>query len=489
MKSLLIALSCLIISTVNPLQIYANDKDIVPFFSFATFYSHEQGSYIETYLSILGKSVYFTNISEHVYQAQLEVTYLIKSGDNIVDFKKYVLHSPEVNDTSDVAFTIVDLQRFAIPNGQYEIELKLIDLHSPYGAIVIEEAFSLDYTADAVSVSGLQLIERYSKTEEINPLSKSGYDLVPLPINFYPQNIHSLTFYVEIYNTLLLGEDEPILIKSYIQQYETKQPASNLLHFKRVQSKAVSIYMHEFNIEQLRSGNYFLVVEVRDKNNELLTTNQLFFQRSNQSADTFDLLADIPKQSFAYNFKSKTILSDNIRSLRPIASEFEKNFIDKNFLNEDIETLQRFFYVFWIERDAHNPEQSWKKYEQEVKKVQASFATLIKKGYETDRGRVYLQYGAPNSISKQEHEPNAYPYEIWHYFSLNNQKNRKFVFYNRDLATNDYELLHSDAIGEIQNLQWQLRLHQRTFTTNDPDLQRSDWGWGSRVNDYWDNPR
>jgi GWxTD domain-containing protein len=487
MKSYFFALCLLIISVINPIK--AQDKDIMPFFSYATFYSPEQGSYIETYLSILGKSVYFTNTTDNKYQAQIELTYLIKKEENIVDFKKIVLNSPELTDTTNINFALVDLQRFALDNGLYDIELKLIDLHSPYGAIIIEESFSLEYTTDSVAISGLQLIESFSKTTETGLLSKSGYDLIPLPINFYPQSVNSLIFYVEIYNTQLFGENEAYLIKSYIEQYETKQVAANLQHFKRERTKDVTIYMHEFNIESLRSGNYFLVVEVRDKNNELITINKLFFQRSNQVADDFYLLTEAPIHSFTNNYQSKVILAEHIRSLLPIASELERNFINKDILLEDLETLQNFFYMFWSERNAEEPEKAWRQYEQEVIKVQNSFATLIKKGHETDRGRVYLQYGSPNSISKQEHEPNAYPYEIWHYYSLNNQKNRKFVFYNRDLVTNDYELLHSDAIGELQNLQWQVKLHQRTFTTNDPDLQRSDWGWGSRVNDYWDNPR
>ena len=221
MKSYFFALCLLIISVINPIK--AQDKDIMPFFSYATFYSPEQGSYIETYLSILGKSVYFTNTTDNKYQAQIELTYLIKKEENIVDFKKIVLNSPELTDTTNINFALVDLQRFALDNGLYDIELKLIDLHSPYGAIIIEESFSLEYTTDSVAISGLQLIESFSKTTETGLLSKSGYDLIPLPINFYPQSVNSLIFYVELYNTQILGKDEAFLIKSYIEQYETKQ--------------------------------------------------------------------------------------------------------------------------------------------------------------------------------------------------------------------------------------------------------------------------
>ncbi len=47
--------------------------------------------------------------------------------------------------------------------------------------------------------------------------------------------------------------------------------------------------------------------------------------------------------------------------------------------------------------------------------------------------------------------PNSYPYEIWEYYHLaDGEVDKKFVFYDRELVGNNYELLHSDARGEIQ---------------------------------------
>lgn len=465
-------------------------KDIVPFFSYSTFYSPEQGSYVETYLTIPGHTLYFSQTSTGQYTASVEATILMKKEDKIVDFKKLYLKSPEIQDTLNVDFSLVDVQRFALQNDTYDIEVKLKDMNSPFEPMYILESVSLDYSTSKATVSGIQLVERYKKSTESNPFTKAGYELVPLPLNFYPKSIGALTFYSEIYNiSEIMPADEAFLIKTYIEQFETRKPANNMQAFRREKPKNVVSFMHEFDISQLPSGNYFLVVEARDKNNVLITDNRLFFHRSNPPADSdFTDLNISYTSSFVSQINSIDTLLEYVNCLRPIATENEKTFIDKQAKVSDLERLQKFFYAFWGSR-SEDPQEAWNNYFVEIQKTQKSFATKIKKGYQTDRGRVYLQYGPPNTIVTRDNEPSTYPYEIWHYYQLNNQRNRKFVFYNRDLVTNDFELLHSDAFGEVQDYQWQIKLNQRNFATNDPDLQRGDWGWGSRVDDYWKNPR
>ena len=39
---------------------------------------------------------------------------------------------------------------------------------------------------------------------------------------------------------------------------------------------------------------------------------------------------------------------------------------------------------------------------------------------------------------------------------------RKFVFYTRDIATNDFQLIHSNAVGELTFYRWQTVIYQRT---------------------------
>ena len=110
--------------------------------------------------------------------------------------------------------------------------------------------------------------------------------------------------------------------------------------------------------------------------------------------------------------------------------------------------MQQFFYDFWQRRNPENPYMGWMTYKSEVDKVNAKYSSFKKKGYDTDQGRIYLQYGPPNAISPNYNEPNTYPYEIWQYYKIKNQTNRKFVFYSLEFTSKSFVLLHSDAIGE-----------------------------------------
>ncbi|MEZ5147807.1 MAG: GWxTD domain-containing protein [Bacteroidales bacterium] len=146
-----------------------------------------------------------------------------------------------------------------------------------------------------------------------------------------------------------------------------------------------------------------------------------------------DLLTIATQNTFAGKINDQDTLREYIRSLAPISDEQEKNFAAVHMTHADLETLQKYFYRFWKERDALDPEHAWLNYLNEVNKVNQAYSTLIEKGYETDRGRIYLQYGPPNAISESYNEPSAYPYEIWHYYVLDNgQRNKRFVFYTKE---------------------------------------------------------
>jgi hypothetical protein len=138
-----------------------------------------------------------------------------------------------------------------------------------------------------------------------------------------------------------------------------------------------------------------------------------------------------------------------------------------------------------------DPAGEWAKYYEKVKYVNKQFTSYTKKGYETDRGRVYLQYGgAPNQRVISPLTPTNYPYEIWEYYRLpDGEVDKKFVFYESSLSTNDYELLYSDARGEIQTPQWQLVLNSRSGQFNNVDQTNIPDVFGENTLDDFSNPR
>jgi GWxTD domain-containing protein len=193
----------------------------------------------------------------------------------------------------------------------------------------------------------------------------------------------------------------------------------------------------------------------------LLAFKQLFFQRSNAinkpmiAADFMSL--DITN-TFVASLNNSDTLKDYIDCLYPISSSVESETEENLIRHGNMHAMQQFLYFFWSRRNAEDPWKGFSDYMIEVKKANQSFGTQIRKGYETDRGRVFLQYGPPNTISNGD-EPGTNPYEIWHYYKLLDQSNRKFVFFANERSSNDYRLIHSDALGEINNPNWEKSIY------------------------------
>ncbi len=464
-------------------------KNLQAHLSYATFYSPEKGPYIETYLSINPESVYYSKTESGNYQATVNITLMFKQNETVAAFEKYELNSPTLSDTNNINVQFLDQKRFLLKNGNYSFDIILSDKHSDQDPYVITEPISINYKSDSISFSDVQYIDKYEKTEEENILTKSGYDLIPYPANYLPDNKTHLIFYSELYNTQkVLGKETPFLLKYYIRNTNNQKILENYVRIRRLESKPIHIIFHDFDISRLPSGNYHLKLEAYNKENKLLASYASFFQRSNpdiklKSSDLADVAIG---NTFASKYTNKDSLIQNIKTLKPIATALEKSFIHGDMQGKDLEVLQRYFYTFWSERSQLNPEQKWKDYLQQTRIADEKFATMVKEGYETDRGRVFLKYGSPNTISESHNDPSAYPYEIWHYYSTDKRRDSKFVFYTRDLVTNAYELVHSNVPGEITNRKWRIVVYGRGQQGENVDDEDIPDIWGQ--DDDWDIP-
>ena len=470
---------------------HANAKNLKAYFSYCTFYSPEKGPYIETYLSVMGSSIVYQQNERGKMQGSIEITLIFKQGEKIRNFKKYNLLSPELDDTLGGYVNFIDQQRIALPNGNYSFEIQLADKYSNALPFKSTQAIEINYPDNMVSLSDIELIESFSKANGQTMLTKSGYDLVPFVTDYFPPSVNKISFYMEVYNTgKVLGENEKYLVNYFIESHETGFALNSYRGFARQTAATVNVVLNEFNIEKLPSGNYNLIIEIRNRNNEKVAQKNLFFQRNNPDIkiELKDITSVITENSFAKNITDKDSLGEYIRSLRPISSDMELTFADNQLKGANLELMQKFFLSFWKDRNSQDPEGEWLKYKKEVIKADAEFGTRIREGYDTDRGSIYLRYGLPNTIASRPHPPLAYPYEIWHYYKIKGQSNVKFVFYNPDLVSNTYALLHSNAIGEIRDYRWLVKLKNRNASI--PNLDEGDtWDYYSNeAQELFNNP-
>lgn len=427
---------------------FAQKARIQAVFDYKQFNTPYGAPYIETYLSFIASSLHYAPNDRGQLQSNIMVTQIFKRDNQIIDFKKYEVLGPELIDSVAVGFT--DQKRFQLQPGVYTMDIQLMDLNDPdslYNSST--QLISVNEFKDNISVSDIEFIDYYKKTEQKNEFSKSGFDLYPLVSNYLSDDIEKLAYYFEIYERD--SSDNDYLVTQYIEDYQTKDILGKFIKRKKMKLEKVKPMINIFNIKKLVSGNYNLVVEIRDSQNQLMAIKKIFFQRLNTS---YKVDEEIVEQVSFNDVVSADSLDYYMTYLLPIATEVERGVIlsKKEGLTDQMK--MNYFYTFWSKRDQTNPKGAWEAYRKKVEEVDVVYATRRTRGYETDRGRVEIKYGKPNNVVKRPNSNGQYPYEIWHYYHLENSNDVVFVFYQPQVIRQDYELLHSDLPGEIKNTNW-----------------------------------
>ncbi len=224
-------------------------------------------------------------------------------------------------------------------------------------------------------------------------------------------------------------------------------------------------------IDSLQTGNYLVRLRVFDSLKVKLSS-EIFFQKGNTEA--IDTLQSVYKEAepkalvidtknlgitFVSNYDRNT-LKRNLAALDPIASPLESAVIENINTSQNDTLLKNFFYNFWLERDAKNPEGAWKEYGIKLNYIAKKYGGGGMLGYKTDRGRVYLRYGIPTKTEMVNYEKNARPYEVWQYDNIEGNSNAVFLFVNFNTYGSNLRLLHSNVPGEVFNQNWEMILLQ-----------------------------
>ena len=253
MKKIIISfLACILCSAIIPLQA----KNLQAYLNYTVFNVPGQNPYIETYLSVAGETVVYTKNANGQFQGTIEVTFIFRQKDEIKEFDKYQLFSPEIQDTSFIDFSFIDQQRYFIPEGEYEMEISIADLNTdkkPFSAI---QPVVIRFESSKICFSGIQLVKSFTPSLEQNILTKGHYDLIPMVFNFYPESVNKLTYYTEIYNSEeMLGTAEKFLVVCMIKSFETNISLKDFVAYRKYDAHKVVPVLNEYDISRLPSGN------------------------------------------------------------------------------------------------------------------------------------------------------------------------------------------------------------------------------------------
>ncbi len=452
--SLFFIISCSFAQSKKSLKVYTD---------YNFYYDPSLGEYIELKFQFDANSLVLVKENSW-FRSKVDVEIqLLKDSTKIVR-KLYAVESPKYQDSIFMDF--FDVKRYPLKPGSYQLLISFSDPYSKQKSISSKQAIVVPDLHSKISISDIQVCENIRETSEITILSKSGYALFPRLINYFPADCQFLPTYLELYNPS--KDSVSLRLKTSFFKQGDANEIVDMTRFSDVVIQDVTPIIQKNIISNLSTGTYRMVYSLI-QGSTILCTSAYFFDRMNEPLEyiaTDNIVLDpifqksIPNDSLPYY----------LASIIPVANPMEIPIINKLVKENDLDKMRKYMQSFWVITSGRlNASNSWLNYKEQVKMVEKTYSTAIFKGYESDRGRVYLKYGQPSAIAARETSPSEYPYEIWQYDKIKQFSNKRFVFYNPDLVNNHYQLLHSDMQGELKNYRWQQLLTKRNSPNQNID--------------------
>ena len=478
-------------------SLFVSAKKTSLYISVSEFLTDQRQSYVELYFGIDNYSLDYIK-NEAGFSGGLEVTVSVFQAGKIITGDRFRILSPEYQDTSTLNQILFHQESILLEEGSYEMQLQIVDINDTTERYEFSRNIVLTLKKDEADYSQIVFLESFKPASEApkNSYIRSGYALLPIVSNgtpYFPESSEQLSFYNELYNLdKALGADAKFLLRYYIQDESTGNKLNNYAGFVKSTASPVVPILNAFNIEKLPSGNYNLVIEALDQKGEQVLEHKTFFYRKNSEGEV--LPGSFDAEDFTGSFVDFIGNLDSVYKfveyLYPISSEREQNSQDVLLAEADEQKLKQYFLAFWRNRKPLAPEQAWKIYHRKVKDANRLFSSGLRLGYKTDRGRVWLTYGKPDQRERRDMEPNMPAYIIWQYNRIQSdfaitQNNKMFVFGEFEPSTQEFQLIHSTAIGELQSRDWRRDLYFRAYGgpgTIDPDSDPNAREFGSRTN-------
>jgi len=429
------------------------------------FFAPEIGHYLEVYIEFAGYTTQFVKC-DGGQKATVVVDIAIADSTGKTVFQDlYALDSPISTDSTQNNF--LEIIRTPLQVGSYKLSVILEDANRAKSSISGTLPLQINDFSKSLSFSSVELVDFAIESKENNRFTKSGFYILPLLKNYFNKEMNNLPFYTEIY-----GAKGSILFERQVINAETGQVYPALALKDTLLPEAVIPLLQQIDITDLPSGTYQFQLSAKDQQTRQTCKQSFDFERFNDSEIAFDIASMVLDPAFQASIHSDSV-AYYLESLIPIAKPGELRSLIELLKQKDEAPMRQHLQAFWYQTAGAKAYEQWIAYQAQVRSVEKYYANNYMEGFETDRGRVYLKYGQPNSIVVKESSPSEYPYEIWTYDKIGIFSNRRFVFYNPDLVTNNHRLLHSDMVGELRNPAWQQVLVRRNTvngTVDDPNM-------------------
>lgn len=420
---------------------------------------HGTKSYAEVYLRVDAKTVQWS-IKNGKNEAAVEfLIYISNDKNDIVGYDKFILNSSN----KDSIIDFIDVKRFALLSGEYTLKLEAFDFNNPDDKIELEQKILVSAPNTKVYTSDILLLGNVHQDSSSSSLVRNGLYMEPLPYNYSSGKDDLINFYIEVYSSKQEVPTDYFMQYTIMDGFKTNINSKQLLvKYKKLSDTEVEPLVLSFPTSSIKSGDYHLLINIVDKQKNIIFSKSINFVKSNPEADIafLDSYNENVENSFAQQIKAED-MDYILKAHFPITDQSQTATLHELLTTNRIKSQRHFVYKFWKSRNPSNPELAYNGYMEVAKAVDKKFYTNVGHGFQSDRGHIFLKYGKPSNVITVETELDAPPYEIWYYNSmpLTRQTNVRFLFFNKSLSHNDFHLLHSTCLSERSNPAWETILY------------------------------
>lgn len=287
-------------------------------------------------------------------------------------------------------------------NIKFEIKSKSKTSRADFPLEILENTY--------LNFSSIVLASVFYEDSLNSPFYRNGIGFLPNPSSIFKDTIF---YFFEIYNVKV--DSKRISIRFYIQ--DAKNDSIVLVSNQQVlvKDKEEFLITGKIPIGSLKDGQYRIKFEIVD-----LGLN----------------IKKILQKSFEIQ-REETMIDDIKYFIDYIASQSELN----EFRSiKDKQARDLWIEKFWKRKD---PDGSFYRiYKQRVLEADVKFSNPFKEGRYTDMGKIYILFGQPDDIRREEIALGTKSYVVWIYY----QNNLRFKFLD-ELGTGEYKLMFSNVPG------------------------------------------
>lgn len=424
----------------------------------APFRGKADTSYLEIYYSVDRQSFTHKKVDDGFLGAFRIRTRLLQHQQVFYNDSLFIEDRVQSQDEIKPGQTFAEISQLMVPSGEVVLQTEVTDLVTNKSLTIVDSLSVMRFPEDDFYMSSIELSSRISvQPQREQPFDKNGLRVIPHASGLYGKAMPRLYYYVETYNFSISDDANE---NRYQARYRIKTRQGKTIQDvpgrKTPKPGKTAVIYGSLDISELKNGAYTLQIDVTDLQTDKVARSEKNFviynpeeaEQSVEKVATERYLATYKR----YQQMTEEELDHYFKQLSYLATSDEKKIYKE--LNKT--GKQNFIVEFWIKRDPvpETPKNELElKYTELLDYANETYITGVRKGWESDRGRVLLLYGKPDSKEIQQAGVETKAYEVWQYYRLENGVIFVFVDKRRN---GDFELVHSTKRGEIYEPDWQI---------------------------------